>query len=160
MAYRITCVCLGNICRSPIAEVVIRDRLETAGLTSAVIDSAGTGHWHVGRDADPRTRRALESVGYRFSHSARQFAAEWLDRTDLVLAMDLMNLADLHRLAATRGSDPDRIQLLRSFDPEAPPGAEVPDPYYGGPSGFAEVLAMVERCADGVVAHVRTALAA
>ncbi len=159
MVYRITCVCLGNICRSPMAEVVLRDRLETAGLGDVVIvDSAGTGGWHIGHDADERARQALEDAGYAFQHSARQFRPEWLEQADLLLAMDQANLADLQNLAATYEYGAEHIQLFRSFDPEAADSAEVPDPYYGGAAGFTAVLAMVERAADGVVDHVTSQL--
>lgn len=159
MAYRITCVCLGNICRSPMAEVVIREHVEVAGLAERVeVDSAGTGAWHVGNDADARARATLEGAGYTFAHTARQFEPEWLGSSDLILAMDRENFANLVNLADTYSEDPARIRLLRSFDPAAPPQAEVPDPYYGGASGFAEVLAMIERSAAGVVDHVRSEL--
>ena len=140
------------------AEVVLRDRLTQAGLSNRVeVDSAGTGGWHVGGDADPRSRQVLEAAGYRFRHSARQFEPEWLGEADLVLAMDRANLEDLRNLADTHDYDPGNIQLLRSFDPEAPDEAEVPDPYYGGAEGFTDVLAMVERAADGVVVYVESA---
>jgi protein-tyrosine phosphatase len=159
MAYRITCVCLGNICRSPMAEVVLRERFAAAGLAGTVaVDSAGTGRWHVGSDADRRARATLEDAGYSFSHSARQFEPDWLTGSNLILAMDQANLTDLVNLAATYSVDREHIRLLRSFDPSSPPGAEVPDPYYGGPSGFGEVLAMIERAADGVVVHVTAEL--
>ena len=155
MVYRITCVCLGNICRSPMAEVVLRDRLESAGLGDLVtVDSAGTGGWHVGRDADSRARQTLEEAGYDFHHSARQFQPDWLDEADLVLAMDLANLTDLQNLAETYDREAEHITLFRSFDPAAPADAEVPDPYYGGAEGFVTVLAMVQRAAAGVVDHV------
>jgi protein-tyrosine phosphatase len=141
------------------AEVVLRDRLETAGLDEVVIvDSAGTGGWHVGNDADARARQTLEAAGYDFRHSARQFQPDWLDEADLVLAMDLANLTDLQNLAETYDREVEHIELFRSFDPAAPADAEVPDPHYGGAEGFASVLAMVERAADGVVEHVAAQL--
>ncbi len=137
------------------AEVVLRDRLKTADLDDRVtVDSAGTGGWHIARDADSRARETLEEAGYDFHHSARQFQPDWLDEADLILAMDLANLTDLHNLAETYGREADHIALFRSFDPVAPADAEVPDPYYGGAEGFVTVLAMVERAAAGVVDHV------
>jgi protein-tyrosine phosphatase len=142
------------------AEVVLRARFDDAGLADHVtVESAGTGAWHVGKDADPRSRATLQEAGYEFGHSARQFDVEWFDTCDLILAMDQENLSNLRNLAETYERESAATLLLRQFDPSAPAGAEVPDPYYGGDSGFREVLAMVERAADGVVAHVRSQLA-
>ncbi len=152
MTYRVTAVCLGNICRSPMAEAVLRQRFEAAGLGSVVVvDSAGTAGWHVGDDADPRARRTLDGAGYQLQHRARRFQSDWIWRTDLVLAMDTANLEDLQRLSS--GQFGERIRLLRSFDPQAD-SVDVPDPYYGGLQGFSEVLAMIESAADGVVEYV------
>lgn len=159
MPYRITCVCLGNICRSPMAEAVLRDRIEAAGLSDAVeVDSAGTGHFHIGHDADPRALATLKSAGYDLRHAARQFEAHWLERSDLILAMDSANLAALRTVAQHHGVAADHVRLFRSFDPEAEPDAEVPDPYYGGDEGFLDVLHLIERASDGIVGHVRQEL--
>ena len=155
---RITAVCLGNICRSPIAEAVIRDRATTAGLGSLVtVDSAGTGDWHLGHGADPRSLSTLASHGYQLEgHISRRIDADWFDGLDLVLAMDSSNYRDLLALATMTDSDPD-VRMLRSFDPalaylEAPhPELDVPDPYYGGRDGFGAVLSMIEAAADGLV---------
>jgi protein-tyrosine phosphatase len=160
MVYRVTCVCLGNICRSPMAEAVLRHRLGEAGLTDEVaVDSAGTGAWHEGDDADPRALAALTAAGYHLDHTGRQFQADWFAESDLILAMDAENLANLRNLAATYGHDAAHVRLFRSFDPAAPPGAEVPDPYFGGSDGFRTVLDMLERAADGVMAFVDDELA-
>jgi protein-tyrosine phosphatase len=154
MAYRVTCVCLGNICRSPMAEAVLRQRITEAGLSDQiVVDSAGTSQWHVGADADPRARAALAAAGYRLQHVGRQFDPEWFDDTDLIVAMDQSNYEDLVHLADTYGRSSDHVRLFRSFDPSAPAGAEVPDPYHGSTDGFANVLAMIERASDGLVAQ-------
>jgi len=155
MAFRICLVCLGNICRSPMAEVVLRSTLDRHGLTEVVVDSAGTGGWHVGEPMDTRAAAALAAAGYDGSrHRARQFDSGWFAERDLVLAMDRENLRALRRIAPP---DAD-VRLLRSFDPDAPEGAEVPDPYYGGEEGFATVLAMVEAAAEGVAVHAARAL--
>jgi len=155
--YRIALVCLGNICRSPMADVVLTARLDRAGLAGHVeVTSAGTGGWHVGKPMDPRAAATLTTAGYDASrHRARQFAAAWLDDRDLVLAMDASNLADVR--AAGAGVDEGRVRLFRDFDPVGP-GGEVPDPYYGGDAGFEEVLAMVERTADALVTALRALL--
>ncbi len=151
----ITCVCLGNICRSPMAEAVLRQRFDDAGLGDDVtVDSAGTGAWHVGEDADRRALATLREAGYDLSHAARRFEPEWLERSHLILAMDRDNYEALLALAERHDVPAEHIRLMRSFDPTAAPDAEVPDPYYGGADGFSEVLAMLQRAGDGVVAHV------
>lgn len=152
---RICFVCLGNICRSPTAEAVFRRLAEDAGLADTLtIDSAGTGSWHVGELPDPRSRRAAARRGYQLTHRARTFTASDFDRFDLVLAMDRDNHAALQRLARGRTHAPS-IRLLRSFDPSAPDGAEVPDPYSGGDDGFEEVLDICERACRGLLEHIR-----
>ncbi len=160
--YRITVVCLGNICRSPIGEAVLRARIEEAGLDGRVsVDSAGTGDWHLGQDANPRSVAVLTEHDYRLDHRARQITADWFEDIDLVLAMDAANYADLERMQ--RGTRAE-LRMLRSFDPELAhlrepdPGLDVPDPYYGGPEDFLEVLRMVERASGGVVAHAAARL--
>jgi protein-tyrosine phosphatase len=147
-------VCSGNICRSPIAEKVFAREVEEAGLAARVrVTSAGTGGWHVGGPADERAAALLVAHGYPDTHTARQVDDELL-RADLLVALDRGHLRALRRVAR----DPDRVRLLRSFDPDAPPGAEVPDPYYGGPEGFTEVLAMIRAAVPGLLEHVRSRL--
>lgn len=154
--YRIAVVCLGNICRSPMADVVLAARVAEAGLDDVVeVVSAGTGDWHLGEPMDRRAAALLTREGYDASrHRAQQVLASWLDEQDLVLAMDHQNLRDLQALGE---ADPERVRLFRDFDPEGP--GEVPDPWFGGESGFLEVLAMVERTAaaiaDGAAGVVR-----
>ena len=159
---RVTAVCTGNICRSPIAEVVLRAAVEEAGLAhDVVVDSAGTGGWHVGDGADRRSVRVLAAHGYDGSaHRAQQITPHWFgadDEPDLLLAMDATHYDDLRRLAPHA-----EIRLLRSFDPACTGLSgrrlDVPDPYYGDLSDFEEVLAMVEAAAPGVIAHLRTLL--
>jgi protein-tyrosine phosphatase len=153
--YRIALVCLGNICRSPMAHVVLEARLAEAGLADRVeVTSAGTGDWHVGGPMDARAAATLTGRGYDATrHRARQWDAALppADRPDLVLAMDAQNLADL-------GGGDARTMLFRTFDPEPVAGADrrdVPDPYYGGDSGFEEVLVMVERTAAALAELLR-----
>ena len=161
--YRITVVCLGNICRSPIGEAVLRSRLDGAGLAHRVtVDSAGTGDWHLGQDADPRALATLDAHGYAHDHSARQITPDWFERIDLVLVMDGSNYADVSRMIARSGAGT-RLRMMRSFDPELSlidephPDLDVPDPYYGGSEGFEEVLHMIERAADGLVETIQGA---
>ncbi len=157
--YRLAVVCLGNICRSPMGEVVLTHKIERAGLADEVeVVSAGTGDWHIGNPMDRRAAAALTARGYDASlHRAQQFDSGWLDELDLVLAMDRGNYADIAAFMSLDGADdgPDgsRLQMFRSFDPRAHDAdRDVPDPYYGGDDGFDHVLAMVERTATAIVA--------
>ncbi|GAA3989538.1 low molecular weight phosphotyrosine protein phosphatase [Streptomyces sp. NBC_01352] len=155
MTYRVCFVCTGNICRSPMAESVFRARIREAGLDGLVeVDSAGTGGWHEGDGADPRTVTVLENGGYDGTHTARQFQPSWFARLDLVIALDVGHLKALRRLAPT-SQDAEKVQLLRSYDPAAGADLDVPDPYYGGMDGFEECLEMVEAASEGLLAAVR-----
>lgn len=147
-------VCSGNICRSPIAEKVFARAVEGAGLADRVtVSSAGTGPWHVGGPADDRAAALLVAHGYDTAHVARQVDEELLG-ADVLVALD-----DGHRRALRRiAPDPERVVLLRSFDPAAPPGAGVPDPYYGGADGFAENLTMIEAAVPGLLEYVEARL--
>ncbi|WP_239116182.1 low molecular weight protein-tyrosine-phosphatase [Planotetraspora kaengkrachanensis] len=147
---RICLVCMGNICRSPMAEVVLRRTLEERGL-DVLVDSAGTGGWHAGEPMDERALATLAEHGYDGdAHRARQFDPAWFAERDLVLVMDRDNLRAVRRMAPP-GAD---VRLFRSFDPDAPDGAEVPDPYYGGKQGFTDVLVMVEAASEGLAKHL------
>lgn len=148
---RICFVCTGNICRSPTAEVVLRARLAEAGWADrVVIDSAGTGPWHAGKDMDARARQALSRRGYRAPlHVARQFLAEDFAARDLVIGLDaghLARLGQLARLASDPGDAAASISLLRSYDPAAVAGGEldVPDPYYDGEPEYEAALTQIE----------------
>ncbi|GGW61417.1 low molecular weight protein-tyrosine-phosphatase [Streptomyces griseoloalbus] len=155
MAYRVCFVCTGNICRSPMAESVFRARVAEAGLDGLVeVDSAGTGGWHEGEGADPRTVTVLREHGYDAGHTARQFDPSWFARLDLVIALDSGHLRALRRLAPTE-RDADKVRLLRSYDPAAEDDLDVPDPYYGGAETFDECLEMVEAASTGLLAAVR-----
>ena len=135
----------------------MRHQAAAAGLGERVtLDSAGTGHWHVGELADPRTRTAAANRGIEISHRARQFTADDLERFDLVLAMDRDNLAAIRRMLGDRATPV--VGLLRAFDASAPDAAEVPDPYAGGPAGFDHVLDLCERACRGLIDHVRSRL--
>ncbi len=161
--YRITTVCLGNICRSPMAEAVIRARVDAAGLEAWVrVDSAGTDGWHIGEDADPRALQTLRAAGYDLAHSGRQITTEWFvepGSPDLLLTMDSSNYATVISLAPDDAAR-ERVRMMRSFDPTlaglpaGDPRLDVPDPWYGDHDGFADVLAMLEAAADGLVADL------
>ncbi len=157
--YRIAVVCLGNICRSPIGQVVLTEHVDRAGLSDRVeVVSAGTGGWHVGHPMDRRAATVLTAHGYDASqHRATQFEATWFDEHDLVLAMDGSNHADLTDVAP--GGDVSRLRMFRDFDPRADDGdRDVPDPYFGDDDGFGSVLATVERTAAALVAALEAEL--
>jgi len=148
-------VCLGNICRSPLAEGVFRHLVEEADLSDQFdIDSAGTGAWHVGETPDSRARSIAQQHGVELSSRARQVTPEDLDHFDHVIAMDRDNLQSLERMA---GEDTEaEIRLLRDFDPDDE-GDEVPDPYYGGAIGFETVYQMIHRSCQGLLSGLVTA---
>jgi protein-tyrosine phosphatase len=151
----ISFVCMGNICRSPTAEAIMRHLVREAGLQGKIeIDSAGTGAWHVGEERDRRSRAVAKRRGMPIEGPARQFQREDFDRFDLVLALDEENARDLRRLAASE-QDCKKVRLLREFDPSAPEGASVPDPYYGGPQGFEEVFDICLSACRGLLDYLR-----
>ncbi|KPJ31910.1 phosphotyrosine protein phosphatase [Burkholderia multivorans] len=151
-------VCLGNICRSPTAEGVMRHQVDAAGLADHIeIDSAGTGDWHVGEPPDTRAQAAARTRGYDLSTlHARQVSADDFERFDLLLAMDEANLAELRRRCPPAHRD--KVRLLMEFAPGATE-TEVADPYFGGAQGFEQVLDQVERACGGLLDTLRARLA-
>ena len=153
---RVLFVCLGNICRSPTAEGVMRSLVREAGLTDTIaVDSAGTGGWHVGSPPDSRAAGAARARGIELDGYARQVSREDFDDFDLVIAMDRANVRELRRLA--RGEEQlAKIRLLREFDCDRADGGEpeVPDPYYGAPGGFEEVLDLVQAACGGLLRQI------
>ncbi|MDX8150376.1 low molecular weight protein-tyrosine-phosphatase [Patulibacter brassicae] len=151
-------VCLGNICRSPTAEAVMAGLLADEGLDDRVhVDSAGTGSWHVGHPADPRSRAAAAERGIALTSRARQVTEADFERFDLLLAMDRQNAADLRALAPDDAAA-SKVRLLREFDAAAARDGDldVPDPYHGGPRGFEHVLDLVDAACRGLLAEVRS----
>lgn len=151
---RVLMVCMGNICRSPTMEGVLRARLAAYGLQDRIeVDSAGTHDYHIGRSPDPRTQAAAARRGYDLSAlRARQVTQADFTAFDFVLAADEDNLANLARVRAGRGVEP--LLLLSILEP----GTEVPDPYYGGEQGFEQVLDMVEAACDAWCRHWQQSL--
>jgi len=147
-------VCLGNICRSPLAEGVFRHLVEQAGLSERFeIESVGTGSWHVGERPDARAAMIASQHGVTLDSRARQITEADLDRYDYVIVMDRENLRNVERMVDATGSDA-QVRLLREFDAEAD-GDEVPDPYYGGASGFETVYEMVLRSCQGLLDRLK-----
>jgi protein-tyrosine phosphatase len=150
---RVLFVCLGNICRSPTAEGVLRHKLREAGLDGHIeVDSAGTGDWHIGKAADIRTRQAAQQRGYDLSAlRGRQVEVADFHSFDLILAMDNSNLRDLQQLRP--GNHLAELDLfLRRYQLKPD---EVPDPYYGGEAGFAQVLDLLEQACDALVLELK-----
>ena len=159
---RILFVCLGNICRSPTAEGVMRALVREADLEEQIeLDSAGTGAWHVGNPPDERATETARARGIVLEGAAREVRQEDFEDFDLVLAMDRENLANLRRLAPDERART-RTRLLREFDPASAgldvSELDVPDPYYGGPRGFEHVLDLVRAACAGLLAEVRERL--
>ena len=148
-------VCLGNICRSPLAEGMLVHLLEQEGMAERVrVDSAGTGAWHAGEPPDARSAEVARRHGVALRGAARQVRPEDFREFTHVIAMDLENLKNLEQLRNRSGGDA-VLGLLREWDPEGGEGAEVPDPYYGGPDGFETVYRMVERSCAALVAELK-----
>ena len=154
---RILFVCMGNICRSPTAEGVMRRLLDDAGLADRVeVESAGTGGWHAGEPPDERATLAARRRGVTLEGAARQVRADDFESFDLLIALDRSNLREL--LARAPDEDAaEKVRLLREFDPAASGDLDVPDPYYGGDRGFETVLDMVEAACRGLIDELRAA---
>lgn len=145
-------VCTGNICRSPLAEAVFRDMVALGRLDDRFeIGSSGTSAYHIGQPADERMRRVASSHGVTIRNRSRQLGEGDLDYYDLLLAMDRDNLREMQALSGEPEHQA-KLRLFREYDPDGGEGAEVPDPYYGGPAGFERVYVMVERTCRSLLA--------
>jgi protein-tyrosine phosphatase len=159
--YRVGLICLGNICRSPMAEVVLAAKLADAGLDDRVeVASSGTGDWHMDDPMDRRAMAHLAAEGYDGSaHRAQRFDVSWFDEYDLLLVMDDAN-ADSVLSLARDDADRSRVRRFRDFDPLATDDDRVvPDPFYGEADGFADVFAIVSRTSDALVKTLADKLA-
>ncbi|NUS43041.1 MAG: low molecular weight phosphotyrosine protein phosphatase [Mycobacteriaceae bacterium] len=152
MSFRLTFVCTGNICRSPMAEAIARQWADKEGL-DVDVDSSGTGSWHVGDDADPRTVETLRLAGYASNHTARQFDPADFTDCDLIVAMDSGHLRALRRLAPDAETQA-KVRLLRDFDPAAGDDLNVPDPYYDD-AEFSCVRELIEAAMPGLFDEIR-----
>jgi protein-tyrosine phosphatase len=151
---KILFVCLGNICRSPLAEAIFLSRLRDMQLTFHFeADSAGTSNYHIGSKADPRTIKNARQNGIEIHHRARQFVCQDFVRFDYILAMDQSNVENIYTLSKTE-DDKKKVSLLRKYDP-IHPGADVPDPWFGGDEGFEEVFQIIERSVGSFLDSLR-----
>lgn len=140
-------VCLGNICRSPMAEAIFNHKVKKLGFHG---DSCGTAAYHVGDEPDHRTIKVLREHGITTHHIGRQLVKSDLERFDLILAMDKANFQDILRVG---GNYSQKVKLMREYDPQGV--GEVPDPYYGSDENFQEVYAILERCMDALLKEIR-----
>ena len=158
--FRIVTVCTGNICRSPMAEYALRQAAAEAGLRQQVsVESVGTSGWEVGNPVDPRAGQLLRSHGIDPSaHRARAMDQEILTRSDLILALDHDHVEPIRRLLAEAGDDPERVRMLRSFDPAVGEDDGIRDPWYGDESDFDLAWDQIRGAVDGILDHARTVL--
>ena len=152
-------VCLGNICRSPLAQGVFEALVKEEGLQDRIIiSSSGVSGWHVGNSPDARMQQTARDHGIHLNSRARQFQSSDFEQMDLVLAMDHSNLSALKQMSAEPEFQ-DKLFLFRSFDPQHNNDLEVPDPYYGGGKGFETVYQIVDRTCPKVLDHLKAQLA-
>jgi protein-tyrosine phosphatase len=146
-------VCLGNICRSPLAEAIFKDKIKKRGLDHLfMVDSCGTANYHVGDSPDARTIANAKKNGVAIDHCGRQFTAKDLEDFDFILAMDKSNYQNILRLLKDQ-SHSAKVMMMREFD-SVDKGSEVPDPYYGGEKHFQEVFEILDRCTENFLKHL------
>ncbi|MCK5156025.1 MAG: low molecular weight phosphotyrosine protein phosphatase [Spirochaetales bacterium] len=153
---KILFVCLGNICRSPLAHAVCEQQLQEKGLGSFIeVESAGVSSYHVGDQADSRMRKTAAGNGIRIDHRSRHFTHSDFSEYDLIFAMDRNNYSDMARMFRTE-TEREKVVMFRDFDPAGQ--GDVPDPYYGGPDGFQNVFDIVKRTCESIVVHLQKQL--
>ncbi|WP_258103704.1 low molecular weight protein-tyrosine-phosphatase [Marinoscillum sp. MHG1-6] len=149
---KILFVCLGNICRSPLAEAICNAKIKEYGLESSLLtDSAGTSTYHIGEDPDPRSIEVARAHHTPISHKGRQVSSSDKHEFQYIMAMDRSNFQNI---VSMLGEQPEGLYLMRDFDPESR-GAEVPDPYYGGQQGFEDVYQMLDRSCEELIDFIR-----
>lgn len=153
---RVCFVCMGNICRSPMAEAVMRDVVRKAGLSASIeVDSAGTSGWHIGSSPDLRAIAAAQLHGVSMAHRGRQFVTSDFDVFDLIVVMDFENRTELLR-KARNGDEAAKVRLLRSFDPHADGAVEIADPFYGTSDDFDRVFDEIASSCEGLLQELQS----
>lgn len=152
---RVLFVCLGNICRSPLAEAIFNQLLKEQGLENEIAcDSVGTGDWHVGELPDPRTREVAHRYQVPLDHRGRQLAPEDFTTYDYLIAMDSSNQRNVQTLASAAESASYQLFLMRDFD-DTPDAPDVPDPYWGGKQGFDDMYHLLRRCCVNLLNYIQ-----
>ncbi|NQT58989.1 MAG: low molecular weight phosphotyrosine protein phosphatase [Bacteroidetes bacterium] len=153
---KILFVCLGNICRSPLAHAVCGQILQEKGLESLVfVESAGVSSYHIGEQSDSRMRKTAAKNGIEIDHRSRLFTFPDFSEYDLIFSMDHSNYSDIMKMSRTE-EEREKVVMFRDFDPTGQ--GDVPDPYYGGPEGFQNVIDIVKRTCKNIVLHVQKRL--
>lgn len=153
MTIKVAMVCMGNICRSPMAEHILRGKVKASELDVEVV-SGGTGGWHAGETAHPRTQKVLTDNGYTSDHTAKQISSQWFDDYDYIIVMDQTNLQDIKEFSRN-SDDMKKVSLLRDYDHASPKGSAVPDPYYSDYAAYIEVFEMIDAACDGLVEFLK-----
>jgi protein-tyrosine phosphatase len=146
-------VCLGNICRSPMAAAIFSNRTKNLTGPRAIVESGGTSSWHIGQGPHPQSKRTWERAGYEYTHRASQFTTLDLERIDLILTMDSENYANVTALSSD-DSLARKVFMMRDFDPSIEPGASVPDPYSQDDEAYEHVKELLESAIDGLIESI------
>jgi len=151
---RILFVCLGNICRSPLAEGIFQHLIEKNGLENKIFcDSSGTSGWHIGEPPDARSEHIASQHGINLDHYGRQLEADDFDTFDYIIAMDKSNYNHIRAAEGFEKFDEGNLLMMRKFD-EIEPNSDVPDPYFGGPDGFENVYKMLHRSCSNLLKYL------
>ena len=146
-------VCLGNICRSPMAAAIFSNRTKDLSSPRAIVESGGTSSWHIGQGPHPQSKRTWERAGYEYTHKASQFTIRDLERIDLILTMDSENHTNVIALSSD-DSFSRKVFMMRDFDSSIEPGASVPDPYSQDDEAYEHVKELLESAIDGLIATI------
>ncbi len=153
---RVLFVCLGNICRSPLAEGIFQNMVEEENLSDQIMcDSAGTSGWHIGESPDPRSEEVANRHGLSLNHKGRKLTNSDLDTFDIIVAMDKSNYAHIRTMQNFKNIDPSKLVMMREFD-DMGNGKDVPDPYYDADDGFQKVYEILSRSCKNLLEEIKT----